>query len=157
MRAGTHTFRWPRSERGTTAATAALALGAFALGGALFGGAVLTGGYAGSEQLEETIYAAMHRSALGVELRGPVHLRTGGTTVTHILIDVGALPGSDGVPLDPAATDARTIVSYSDADVLVSDVPYAVHWLTGDGDALLEAGELAQIDVDATARITASA
>jgi hypothetical protein len=151
MRAANGRLRTAGGERGVSGATAALALGAFGIGGALLGGVILSAGYSGSAQLEQTLHAALGRSARGLELRGPVHLLTDGGSVTHVLLDVGALPGSDGVMLDTTTAAQRTVVSYDDGATLVSDVPYAVRWISGDGDALLEAGELAQIEVDAAA------
>jgi archaellin len=135
-------------ERGVTPAGAGLLIGAFGLAAAIFGAAMVGGGYAGGEQLEQTFYEALDRTTRGVELRGPVHVRTDGASVTEILLDVGVFPGSSGVSLDADATSDRTVVSYSDEDVLLNDVPYTVDWITGDGDTLLEAGELAQIVVD---------
>ena len=42
----------------------------------------------------------------------------------------------------------RIVVSYVDAGNNVNALPYSVAWVTGDGDNLLEAGEMAEIAIN---------
>jgi hypothetical protein len=52
------------------------------------------------------------------------------------------------VPLDPAATNNRTVLAYRDATLILDDVTYTATEIVGDGDLLLEPGELFTMSVD---------
>ena len=64
------------------------------------------------------------------------------------LLPVG---GGDPIPLDPSATNNRTVIAYRDAVTVDNDMTYTVTWITGNADTLLEPGELATITITATA------
>ena len=55
-----------------------------------------------------------------------------------------------GIPLDPAATSNRTVIAYRDAAQILDDVTYTATEIVGDGDLLLEPGELFVVSVDVT-------
>ena len=59
--------------------------------------------------------------------------------------------GGDQVNLDATDTSNRTVIAYIDDSVNTTDMAYTTTEVVGDGDSLLEQGELAQIDIDMTA------
>ena len=85
----------------------------------------------------------------------PAYIGTGTTQWS-----VATTAGGEGIPLDPAATSNRTVIAYRDAAVLLDDITYTSTEIVGDGDLLLEPGELFVISIDVTdltgARLSAS-
>ena len=63
---------------------------------------------------------------------------------------VATTAGGEAIPLDPTATNNRTVVAYRDADLILDDVTYLATEIVGDGDSLLEPGELFVMSVDVT-------
>jgi archaellin len=114
----------------------------------VFGSAVIKAGSFSTSQFEQVAYSAVRDTSTGIELRGPSYARTDGTAITHVLLDVDTIPGGLPVDLSRAAASEGTVVSYVSASALAHSLSYEVHWITGNGDSLLESGELAEIDVD---------
>ncbi len=56
--------------------------------------------------------------------------------------------GGDQVNLDNADTTNRTVISYIDTVVTDNDLAYATTEIVGDGDKLLEPGELSEIAIN---------
>jgi hypothetical protein len=139
------------SERGITGIETGVVVGGLVVASSLFAGVVLNGGIAGSQQLGTAVQAALRQTTTGVELDGPVIVRTDGTRATDVLIDVTTSAGGGSVVLGPTpddGADAQLAIDYVTDATLQRNVPYTVSWLTGDGDDLLEPGEVAEIDVD---------
>jgi archaellin len=128
---------------------------AFMAVGSAFGAVVISTGVTSSGQVERTINDALARTSGGLELRGPVLAVTDGQRAGAIRIDVALAIGGDGVDLDPAAPVGRTLVSYIDDENAVSELPYTVDWTVGDGDSLLEEGELAAMLIDVSTVVPA--
>ncbi len=63
---------------------------------------------------------------------------------------VATTAGGEAVPLDPAAVRNRTVIAYRDPAILLDDVTYTATEIVGDGDTLLEPGELFVMSVDVT-------
>jgi archaellin len=80
---------------------------------------------------------------------GPPEVVTAGT----IQFTVANTAGGDPIPLDPAATNNRTVIAYRDAAGIDNDVGYTVTWIVDDADDLLESGELAVVVIDVAADI----
>ena len=51
--------------------------------------------------------------------------------VTQVSFQVANAAGGDPIPLDPAATNNRTVIAYRDASVVSNDMTYTVTWITG--------------------------
>jgi archaellin len=68
-------------------------------------------------------------------------------TVGTIQWSVATTAGGEPVPLDPASTSNRTVIAYRDAAIVLDDVTYTATEITGDGDLLLEPGELFTVSV----------
>ncbi len=89
-----------------------------------------------------------------MEVRGGIVVESTGCpsscAVTKIQFQVATAAGGDPIPLDPTATTNRTVIAYRDASHVNNDMTYHVTWITGNADSLLEPGELATIEVDAS-------
>src|SRR5262249_19578209 len=67
--------------------------------------------------------------------------------ITDIQFQVSTTAGGDPIPLDPAATNNRTVIAYRSAAVVNNDMTYTTTEIVGDGDTLLEPGGLFTIDI----------
>jgi flagellin FlaB len=143
--------RATREERGITGLETAIILIAFVVVATVFAFVVLTTGVFSSERGKETVFAGLQKARGSMELRGGVVATYDGTDVDSISFSVANTAAGEPIPLDPLATSNRTVIAYRDASTTDDDVTYTVTWITGDSDDLLEAGELAVIDIDPTA------
>ncbi|MHB8375425.1 MAG: hypothetical protein ACYDEB_00505 [Dehalococcoidia bacterium] len=137
-----------RHDEGITGIELAAIAGALVLVSSLLAGVVLSAGTAGSLQLDQAAQRALTLVTTGIQVDGPVLAQTDGARATRIMVDVTTTAGGGAVSLDPHATSGRLVVSYVSTTVAVRDLPYAVVWITGNGDTLLQPGELAEIVVD---------
>jgi archaellin len=71
--------------------------------------------------------------------------------VTKLTFDLTLAAGGDAVNLDPSATSNKTVMSYQDNLTSKNSVAYTTNVVTGNGDKLLEKGELFEVNVDVTA------
>ena len=136
------------NEGGFVSAQVGMLIAAPVLVASVFGTAVIKAGSFSSNQFEQIAYSAVRDTSTGIELRGPLYARTDGTAITHVLLDVGTIPGGLPIDLNPAAASEGTVVSYVSTSAVAHNLPYEVHWITVNGDSLLESGEFAEIDVD---------
>src|SRR5512135_497581 len=138
-----------RDERGVTGLETAIILIAFVVVATVFAFIVLTTGIFSAERGKETVYAGLQKARGTIEIRGGVvALSSAPPAVDTIQFQVATTAGGDAIPIDPAATNNRTVIAYRDTAVAVSDVPYTVTSLVGNGDNLLEPGELIQIKIN---------
>jgi flagellin FlaB len=140
-----------RDERGITGLETAIILIAFVVVATVFAFVVLTAGVFSSERGKETVFAGLQKARGTIEVRGGVVATSTGGAVDNLQFAVATTAGGEPIPLDPAATNNRTVIDFRDDQTIVDDVPYTVTWVVGDGDALLEPGELAVVDIDPTA------
>ena len=147
--------RMNRDERGITGLETAIILIAFVVVATVFAFIVLTTGIFSAERGKETVYAGLNKARGTMEVRGGIVVTSTGCpstcAVDSISFQVSTAAGGDPIPLDPAATTNRTVIAYRDAAVVNNDMDYAVTWITGNSDGLLEPGELATITVTAAA------
>jgi archaellin len=68
--------------------------------------------------------------------------------VDDIFFTAATTASGESIPLNPAATNNRTVVAYRDATNVDNDVAYTVTSIVGDGDTLLEPGELMLVSID---------
>jgi len=145
-----------RDERGVTGLETAIILIAFVVVATVFAFIVLTTGIFSAERGKETVFAGLQKARGTMEVRGGVVVNA--TTITAgppevatagtIQFSVATTAGGEPVPLDPTSTSNRTVIAYRDAAILLDDVPYTATEIVGDGDTLLEPGELFTISVD---------
>jgi len=137
-----------RAESGATALQLGLLLVVPVVVASTFAASVINAGKFATDTFNNAALSAVRDISSGLELRGPVSLRTDGHAITDVVMDVSLTAGGAPVSLDPAAPADRTLVSYTDDGTSVRDVPYRLDWLFGDGDSLLEPGETVELDVD---------
>ena len=136
------------AEAGITGLETAIILIAFVVVASVFAFVVLSTGLFSSERGKETVYAGLQKSRGNLELRGGVIAATDGANVTTLTIFVGNAAGGEPVNLDPAATVNRTVIAYVSDAQAIPDLTYTTTDIVGDGDNLLEPGELSQVDID---------
>lgn len=146
--------RGARGEEGITGLETAIILIAFVVVATVFAFVVLTTGVFSSERGKETVYAGLTKARGTMEVRGGVVVTSTGGTVDDIIFAVATAAGGDPIPLDPAATNNRTVIAYRDAATVDNDVGYTVTPIAGDGDLLLENGELSIITINAATDIS---
>jgi flagellin FlaB len=140
-----------RSEQGITGLETAIILIAFVVVATVFAFVVLTSGVFSSERGKETVFAGLQKARGTVEIRGGVVATSAGGAVDGLQFAVATTAAGEPIPFDPAAINNRTVIDFRDSNTLVNDVPYTVTWIVGDGDNLLEPGELAVVSIDPTA------
>jgi len=146
-----------RNESGITGLETAIILIAFVVVATVFAFVVLTTGIFSAERGKETVFAGLQKARGTMEVRGGIVVNATSISGTPQQIDAGTIQftvantaGGDPIPLDPAATNNRTVLAYRDATTVDDDVAYTVTWIVDDGDTLLEPGELAVVVVDVT-------
>jgi flagellin FlaB len=149
-----------RDERGITGLETAIILIAFVVVATVFAFIVLTTGMFSAERGKETVFAGLQKARGTMEVRGGVVVQsdcvTAGTppvttcTVDSVQFQVSTSAGGDPIPLDPDATNNATVIAYRSADVVNNDMTYTATEIVGDGDLLLEPGELFTVELTAT-------
>jgi len=137
-----------REERGITGLETAIVLIAFVVVAAVFAFVVLSTGLFSSERGKETVYAGLQKTRGSMSLTGGVIATSDGTQITNITFGLTLAAGGDAVNLDQTDTNNRTVISYIDSAVTDNDLAYTTTEVVGDGDSLLEAGELAEVAID---------
>jgi archaeal flagellin FlaB len=143
-----------RGERGVTGLETAIILIAFVVVASVFAFVVLSVGLFSSERSKETVYAGLAKTRGTMELTGSV---TAGSdqavlpavaSLTSITFDVTLAAGGDAVNWDDSGTGTnRTVIKYVDGTMVLGDVAFTTTEITGNGDKLLEPGELFQITI----------
>ncbi len=136
-----------REDQGITGLETAIVLIAFVVVAAVFAFVVLSTGLFSSERGKETVYAGLAKTRGTMTLSSSVIGTSDGTELTGIDFNVVLAAGGDAVNLDPNATSNRTVMSYIDNANNVADLTYTASDITGDGDGLLEPGELFTIGI----------
>jgi flagellin FlaB len=146
-----------RDERGITGLETAIILIAFVVVATVFAFVVLTTGIFSAERGKETVFAGLQKARGTMEVRGGVVIADNDSPIVQTGITAGTVQwsvattaGGEAVPLDPSATNNRTVLAYRDAGVILDDVTYTATEIVGDGDLLLEPGELFTMSVDVT-------
>lgn len=140
-----------KNESGQAALEAAIILIAFVVVASVFAFAILSAGSASTEKGEQAIYAGLEGVQSSMEIKGAVTAYNGavGSYVANNVVFTVALAGG-GSPVN-IADDAATsdlVIAYRDNDEAVSALDFTVNEIKGDGDDLLEDGELMEVVVD---------
>lgn len=145
-----------KDERGITGLETAIILIAFVIVATVFAFVVLTTGVFSSERGKETVFAGLQKARGTMELRGGVVATATGAplVVDDIIMTVGNTAAGDPIPLNPAATTNTTVIAYRDENTVDNDVTYTVTSILGDGDTLLEPGEVSTITIDVATGIS---
>ncbi len=163
-----HDTGLPRGDRGITGLETAIILIAFVVVASVFAFTVLSTGIFSSERSKETVYAGLQEAKSSLEPRGSVIAYRGEETTTNedtvykiSLVVSNAIAGepidltppftADSTATDPdvdATSEYKTVISYSDSNQFLADVPWTVRFLGNNSDDnLLEDGEKAEITV----------
>ncbi len=161
-------------QRGITGLETAIILIAFVVVASVFAFTVLSTGVFSSERSKETVFAGLDEVRSSLQPRGSVIAYKGAldgstNTIYKVVFVVSNAEQGESVNLTPPytaggtgddpdiASGARseTIISYSDTNQFLGDVPWSVSWPGfDDGDDLLDAGETAEITVWLADRVT---
>ena len=133
-----------RTERGTTGPQIMLLLVAPAIGASVLAAAVIGTGRSGSDHFRQIANAGLRDVTSGLQLNGPFYARTDGYVVTELLLQLTTLPGGSPVDMGP---ETGPLASYVSGSHVTNSLPYDVEWIRGDGDSLLEDGELVRVTV----------
>ncbi len=172
----THAFGTPKNEKGITGLETAIILIAFVVVASVFDFTVLSTGIFASERSKETVFAGLEEAKSSIEPRGSVIAykgKVGSTeTIFKIVFVVSNAVSGEPVDLTPpyleglTGTDPdiisnaeyKTVISYTDKNQYLSDVPWSLDWVGNDNsDSLLEEGEKAQITIWLLERNTGTA
>ncbi|MEX2226077.1 MAG: archaellin/type IV pilin N-terminal domain-containing protein [Dehalococcoidia bacterium] len=140
-----------RNERGITGLETAIVLIAFVVVAAVFAFVVLSTGLFSSERGKEAVYAGLAKTRGSMSLTGGIIADSNGTSITDLRFGLTLAAGGDSVNLDSTDASNRTVISYVDETVFTNTMDYTATEVLGDGDLLLEQGELVQIDIDMAA------
>ncbi len=143
-------------ERGITGLETAIILIAFVIVATVFAFVVLTTGVFSSERGKETVFAGLQKARGTMELRGGVVVTASGSplAVSDIILTFGNAAAGDPIPLDPDADSNTTIIAYRDDNTIDNDVNYTVTSVLGDGDNLLEPGEVITVTINVASDIS---
>ena len=163
-----HSYGLPRSEKGITGLETAIILIAFVVVASVFAFTVLSTGVFSAERSKDTIYAGLQEARSSIEPKGAVIAYSGGygatpdSTVFKVQFIVAPAVAGESIDLTPPYTandsgtdpdissgaEYRTLISYTDQNQFLADVPWTVDFIgAASADNLLEVGEKAEITV----------
>ena len=151
-----------RDERGITGLETAIILIAFVVVASVFAYTVLSAGIFSSQKGQEAVYAGLSEARATMEIKGSMFARGNGTagnmTVDAVSFTLTNAMKGQAIDLTPNTGNGTTgngtsvtIISYTDKNQHVSNMPWGVTFIGKDnGDDLLEQDEQAVIMVDLT-------
>ena len=147
-------------EDGITGLETAIILIAFVIVASVFAFVVLSTGLFSAERGKDTVFAGLEKARANMEVRGALTVLDGDADADiddddgadadalsddTIIFNLATSAGGSPVLVDPAATTNSVVINWIDAQARVADTDYTVTEVQGDGDNLLENGELFQI------------
>ncbi len=143
-----------RDERGITGLETAIILIAFVVVASVFAYTVLSAGIFSSQKGQEAIYAGLAETRAILEVKGDV-FAYGNTTsgkVTAVTVTLTNTMGGQAIDLTPNTngnSTHATLISYTDNNQHVADLPWTVSWIgKNNGDNSLDQDEQAVIRID---------
>ncbi len=143
-----------RDERGITGLETAIILIAFVVVASVFAYTVLSAGIFSSQKGQEAVYSGLAETRATMEVKGSMFAygnTSGNGTVTAVSFTLTNAMKGQAVDLTPHTGNgtAVTVISYTDKNQHVSELPWTVTWIgKNNGDNLLEQDEQAVIRVD---------
>ena len=142
-----------RDEAGITGLETAIILIAFVIVASVFAFVVLSTGLFSAERGKDTVFAGLEKARANLELRGALTITDTNasgtiTAADDIVFNLATAAGGSPVLVDPAATTNSVVINYIDEQDRVADATYTITEIQGDGDNLLENGELFQVTVN---------
>ncbi len=142
-----------KKEDGITGLETAIILIAFVIVASVFAFVVLSTGLFSAERGKEAVFAGLEKARGNMEMKGALTVADTDSdddidSSDEIVFNVGLAAAGFPINVDPAAYTTTVVVNWIDADDRVADVTYTVAEILGDGDSLLENGELFEITVN---------
>ncbi len=133
-------------ERGSV--TAAVALVSVLGSAAVFATTTVESGDISFEALAGAVDRGVNRVSANLEVRSSVIARSSDSLTTERVEFTLGVFGQGAVPLGTENAGEQLMISYRDGANYLPAVPYTFSFLGGNGDDILDAGELASISVD---------
>jgi flagellin FlaB len=135
------------SERGQTGTE--IALVGVVCATCVLGGVVIATSDEAADQLESVFHAGLQQASGTLVVSGSVLVTASGepASVDQIVFTLDTIGQPAPVALDSAA-DERLLVAFSSDSAFDNDVPFTAVELRGDGDGLLEPGEMAEFKLN---------
>jgi len=145
-----------RDERGITGLETAIILIAFVVVASVFAYTVLSAGIFSSQKGQEAVYAGLAETRATMEIKGSMYAYGNGTAgnltvsaVSFVLTNAMKGQAVDLSPNDGGNATHVTIISYTDNNQHVSDMPWTIKFIgKHSDDTLLEQDEQAVITVN---------
>jgi flagellin FlaB len=142
-----------KREEGITGLETAIILIAFVIVASVFAFVVLSTGLFSSERGKEAVFAGLEKARGNLETRGALTVSDANDdgvidSADEIVFNVATAAAGFPIMVDPTAYTNTVVINWIDADDRVPDLVYVVTQVLGDGDLLLEAGELFQVTVN---------
>jgi flagellin FlaB len=142
-----------KREEGITGLETAIILIAFVIVASVFAFVVLSTGLFSAERGKETVFAGLDKARGNLEVRGSltvIDTDTNGTVDSsdEIIFNLANAAGGFPVSVDPTAYTNTVVINYIDAQDRVADATFTTSEILGDGDNLVENGELFEVTVN---------
>lgn len=138
-------------ETGMSAIETAIIMIAFVVVASIFAFTLLSAGNFATERANEAVFAGLAQVRGSMQVRGQLIALAGTTgvngTIDSLVFTVSNVAGGTPVDLTDTGGENKAVIDYRDENQRQTDLSWSVNWLVGDGDILLEQGELAEITV----------
>ncbi len=139
-----------KDEKGITGLETAIILIAFVIVASVFAFVVLSTGLFSAEKGKEAVFAGLAKASGNLEVRGSVTATSAlPPTVDEVIFNIGLAAAGTPTLVDPLTIgDPNNLaINYVDADARVANTAWTTIEILGDGDTLLERGELMEVTV----------
>lgn len=139
-----------KSRRGLTGLETAIILIAFVIVASAFSFAVLNLGLFTTQKTGEVMQAGLEETLSSIETAGAVVARSNGTRITEVVIYIKSSVGKGEVDMRAG----KLVITYRDKSIFRENIypnnstTTTVYQVTGDGDTVLEYGEVWAVKID---------
>jgi flagellin FlaB len=145
-------------EDGITGLETAIILIAFVIVASVFAFVVISTGLFSAERGKETVFAGLEKARGNLEVRGALTVEDSnidGVIDSNdvIIFNLANAAGGFPVSVDPNAYTNAVVINYIAQQSRQADLTFIVVEVLGDGDTLLEVGELFQVEVNPPANV----
>jgi len=146
-----------KDESGITALETAIILIAFVVVAAVFAFTILQAGTFSTERGREAIYGGLEQVSSSMEVVGAIiaQKHVTDTRVATLTFELQTVAAGGGINItDTTSSDNMVVIAYGDDDEYVDKLDWTMEWIIGgnvaggDGDDMLEPGEIAKITID---------
>ena len=146
-----------KGESGITALETAIILIAFVVVAAVFAFTILQAGTFSTERGREAIYGGLEQVSSSMEVVGAIiaQKHVTDTRVATLTFELQTVAAGGGINItDTTSSDNMVVIAYGDDDEYVDKLDWTMEWIIGgnvaggDGDDMLEPGEIAKITID---------